>query len=176
MRNIIIIGTVHSGFTPNKELEEVLEKYSPDQLFVEVAEEYVAKNKLRKYPPEMIFALRWAKKNKIKVNGFDVAENTLKKGVTEKEVKNLINEADELIKKNKFTWKDLNKKEKIKILDTKTYLNAVDWEKEKARELKMLHNIKLAIAKSGTIVIITGAGHLNFFEKNLKGAEFPFRN
>src|SRR3990167_8018180 len=99
MRNIIIIGTVHSGFTPNKELEEVLEKYSPDQLFVEVAEEYVAKNKLRKYQPEMIFALRWAKKNKIKVNGFDVAENTLKKGVTKKEIKNLIKEQGKQIKK-----------------------------------------------------------------------------
>ena len=49
MRKIIIIGTIHSGFTPNKELEEVLEKYHPKQLFVEIAEEDVTKNKLKNH-------------------------------------------------------------------------------------------------------------------------------
>ena len=176
MRNIIIIGTVHGGWTPNEELEEVLEKYKPNQVLVEIAQGNVNNNNIKNYPPEMIFALRWAKKNKIKVNGFDVAENTLKKGVTKKEIKNLIKEQGKQIKKSNFTWKDLNNKEKIKILDARIYLNAVDLEKEKERELKMLNKIKRMMIKLGTIVIVTGAGHLNFFEKHLKGAEFPFRN
>ena len=57
MRNIIIIGTVHSGFTPNKELEEVLEKYHPKQLFVEIAEEDVTKNKLKNHLWRISFEL-----------------------------------------------------------------------------------------------------------------------
>jgi hypothetical protein len=175
MRKITIIGTIHGGFTPNEELKDVLEKYRPHQLFVEIAEEDVAKNKLKDYPPEMVFAMNWAKENKIKVNCFDITENSLKKGVTKKEIKNLNKDADELIKRNKFTWMDLNEEGKQKIFDTPAYLNAVDWKKEKARELKMLANIKKAMRKSGTIVIVTGAGHLKFFEKHLKGAEFPFR-
>ena len=64
MQKIIVIGTVHGGFTPDEELKEVFEEYSPKQLFVEVAEEHVKKNKLKDYPPEMIFTLRWAKENK----------------------------------------------------------------------------------------------------------------
>ena len=176
MRKIIIIGTVHGGFTPENELKEVLEKYKPNQVLVEIAQEDINKNNIKNYPPEMIFAMKWAKENKVKVNYFDIIENTLKKSITKKEVKNLIKEQDEQIKKSNFTWKDLNNKEKIKILDTRIYLNAVDLEKEKERELKMLNKIKRMMIKSGTIVIVTGAGHLNFFEKNLKGAEFPFRN
>lgn len=174
MKKVIIIGTIHGRFTPNRELKEVLEKYSPDQIFVELAEEDVAKNKLKRYPSEMIFALHWAKKNKVKVNCFDVTGSVLRKGITKYEIKTLIKEFNKLIKDSKFTWKDMNKGEKLKILDTPNYLNAFNPEKEKMREMKMLANIKKAMLKSGIIIIITGAGHLAFFETHLKGAEFPF--
>jgi len=175
MQKIIVIGTVHGGFTPDEELKEVFEEYSPKQLFVEVAEEHVKKNKLKDYPPEMIFTLRWAKENKLQVNCFDIVGSVLKKGVTKKEIKDLIEESSELVKKSKLTWKDMNKEKNLKLLDTPNYLKISDRKKEKVRELKMLVNIKKAMLKSGTILIVTGVGHLKFFEMHFKNAKFPFR-
>ncbi len=175
MRKIIIIGTIHHGWTPNEELKDVLEKYVPNQLFIEIAEEDIVKNNLKEYPPEMIFALNWAKENKVRADCFDVAGFTLKKGTTKKEIKNLIEEFSGLVKKTKLTWTDMNKEKNLKLLDAPNYLNAIDWKKEKAREREMLNNIKRVILKSGTIVIVTGAGHLKFFEEHFKRAEFPFR-
>lgn len=47
---------------------------------------------------------------------------------------------------------------------------------EKLRKNEMLKNIQNNIIKSGTAVIITGVAHLDFFERNIKDAVFPFRN
>jgi len=64
--------------------------------------------------------------------------------------------------------------EKLLEVDGLEYL--IDQDKEKVREDKMLENIELNIAEGGTIIIITGKAHLNFFERNIKDAFFPFRN
>ena len=82
MRKIIIIGTLHS-YTPSNELKEILEKYKPNQLLVEITQENINKNNFKSYPEEMVFAYGWAIKNKIKVNGFDSTINVFMEGKTE---------------------------------------------------------------------------------------------
>jgi len=76
----------------------------------------------------------------------------------------------------KLSWKDFNKIENEKLLDVDGFDELINQDKERARENEMLKNIEANIIESGTIVVITGTGHLNFFERNIKDAIFPFRN
>jgi pheromone shutdown protein TraB len=174
MREIIVIGTLHAGATPNSELKEVLERYKPDRLLVEMAQVDINNKRIRKYPPEMRFAYNWAKKNNLEVYGFDTKDNTnFAKGMTKKDNLKVIDEQWKLL--GKHTWKDTNKERYNKLLDTESSINLIDWKKEKIREAVMLRNVKKKMLRKGRVVIITGCGHLNFWEKRLKTAKFPFR-
>lgn len=170
MRNIIIIGTLHEGLTPESELFEELEKNNPSQVLVEITDEDVKSENFSSYPPEMQSTYSWAKKHKVKIRGFDSKIDILKSSVTkEKEAA-----AVERFKKkiSGLTWKDLNKEWQNKDEDID---EIIDKKKDLQREQEMLSNIRKLIAKNGTILIITGCGHLNFFEKNLSSAKFPLR-
>ena len=173
MKEIIIIGTIHAGFTPKNELKEIIQKYNPNQILVEIAEEDIKNKKLKSYPPEMIFTYNWAKQNQIKVNGFDSKINVMKKGVTKKEKQRIMEEGKRLMKS--FTWKDMNKPRNLKKINIKSIEKFVDSKKEKERQVKMLRNIRKLIVNEGRVIIITGCGHLDFFKKNIKGAFFPLR-
>ena len=61
------------------------------------------------------------------------------------------------------------------MLDTDSEKNLIDLDKEIKRESEMLRNIRNVIVKKGIVLILTGCGHLDFFEKNIKDAIFPFR-
>ena len=76
----------------------------------------------------------------------------------------------------KLSWKDFNKIENEKLLDVDGLDELIDQNKERVRENEMLQNIEANIIESGTIVVITGTAHLNFFERNIQDAIFPFRN
>ncbi|MDO8513036.1 MAG: hypothetical protein Q7S37_00845 [bacterium] len=171
MTKIIIVGTLHAGITPNSELEEVIESYKPDQILVEIKNEDIIKDNVDSYPPEMIFAYQWAKKNGIKVAGFDSDIDVFKEGITDADNQRLIEQQKKLIK---TSWKEFNKKENEKLLDIEG-IDIVDHQKERERELDMLRNINKIIINSGVVLIITGCGHLNFFEDNIDRAIFPFR-
>ena len=173
MRKIIIIGTLHAGLTPENELQEVIEKFNPDQLLVEIAEEDIKNGKIDSYSPEMIFAYNWAKKCGIKVNGFDSKINVLKEGMTEKDNQLVIEEQKRIIKN--FNWKDMNKLTNLRKLDTDSAKELTDPKKEAKRESELLENIKNAMISDGSIMIITGSGHLGFLGKHIKDAFFPFR-
>ena len=173
MRKIIIIGTLHAGLTPENELKEVLEKYNPNQLLIEIAEEDIKNREFYSYPLEMVFAYDWANKNKVKVNGFDLKIDVLRKGMKEEDNQKVIEEQKKLM--NNFSWKDMNKAENLKKLDTDSAKNLVDSKKEEKREFEMLKNIKNSMIDNGKILIITGCGHLDFFEKHIINAVFPFR-
>lgn len=172
MRKIIVIGTLHAGITPNQGLEEALKDHHPDQILVEIAQDDIDNNKIETYPPEMIFAYQWALKNNIKVNGFDSKINTLKKGMGEEDNQKAIEKQTEIMQG--FTWKDMNKPENNKKLDIKEAKILVDHNKENKRNREMLQNINNLMLNEGVIVILTGCGHLDFFEKNLQ-ALFPYR-
>jgi len=173
MKKIIIIGTLHAGLTPKNELKEVLEKYNPNQLLIEIAEEDIKNREFYSYPLEMVFAYDWANKNKVKVNGFDLKIDVLRKGMKEEDNQKVIEEQKKLM--NNFSWKDMNKAENLKKLDTDSAKNLVDSKKEEKREFEMLKNIKNSMIDNGKILIITGCGHLDFFEKHIINAVFPFR-
>ena len=173
-RKIIVIGTLHAGITPNNELKEVIESFEPDQLFVEIANDDIVKNDLSSYPPEMIFVLEWAKSNNVKVVGFDSKIDVFREGVMPEDHQAIIEKQKKLIKK--LSWKDCNKIENEKLLDVDGMDELIDQDKERVRENEMLKNIESSIIESGTIVVITGMAHLNFFERNIKDAIFPFRN
>lgn len=173
MEKVIIIGTLHAGSTPNKELKKVLERYKPDKILVEIAQIDIKNKKIKTYPTEMQFTYNWAKKVKIKVNGFDSKINVFAKGKTEKDNQKAIREQEKILRK--FTWKDMNKEKNLKLIDTPSAVALVDKKKAKKRETEMLNNIKKEILPEGKTVIVTGAGHLSFFEKRIKNAIFPFR-
>lgn len=174
MIKIIIIGTLHAGITPNDELEEVIEKFKPNQLLIEMASDDVAKNNLGDYPLEMVFAFKWAKNNNVPVVGFDSKINVFRNGVGPQDNQAIIEKQKQLIKN--LSWKDFNKTENEKLLAVDGLNDLVDPTKERARENEMLKNIQAGIIKSGTALIVTGVAHLNFFERNIKDAIFPFRN
>ena len=173
-RKIIIIGTLHAGITPNNELKEVIEKFNPDQLLVELANDDIIKNDLSSYPPEMIFAFEWAKNNNVMVAGFDYKIDVFREGVMPEDNQTMIEKQKKLIKK--LSWKDFNKIENEKLLDVDGLDELIDQNNERVREDEMLKNIEANIIENGTVVIITGTAHLNFFERNIKDAMFPFRN
>lgn len=173
MRKIIVIGTLHAGLTPENELKEILVKYHPEQLLVEIAQTDIKNGKFDAYPPEMIFAYHWAKKKKIKVSGFDSKIDSLRKGMTEEDNMGVIEEQKKLMEN--LTWKDMNRAKHLKKLDTASAQNLVDLDKEEKREFEMLINIKKAMIDQGTTIIVTGCGHLDFFKKHMKSAIFPLR-
>jgi len=173
MRKIVIVGTLHAGLTSKKELKSIFEKYSPDQILVEIVEEDINDTNFDNYPEEMVFTYHYSKKRGIKVNGFDSKINSLKEGVSEKNNQRAIEEQREIMKN--FTWKEMNKAKNLKRLDTESSKKLVDLGKEKERESEMLENINNVIIREGVVLILTGCAHLNFFEKNIKKAIFPFK-
>lgn len=176
MRKIIIVGTLHAGLTPKNELREVLDKFNPDQVLVEIIQKDINNKKFDSYPPEMIFVFKWANNKGILVKGFDYEINVLKKKMTEEDNKKVIEEQKELMRKTeKFNWKDMNKEENLKLLRIESAEKLVDPKKERKREIKMLKNINKVMISKGVVVIITGVGHLGFFQRNIKDALFPFR-
>ena len=121
----------------------------------------------------MIEAYLWAKKNKIKVAGFDFDINVFAGGKTEKDNQKLMEEQDKVVQKH--NWKDFNNRGFLELLD-KDENNLVDKGKFKLRQEKMFENIRKNLIKSGTIIILIGAGHLAFFENKFPNAIFPLRN
>lgn len=172
-KKIIVIGTLHAGLTSHAELKEILEEYKPNQLLVEISQNDIKQGKINSYPSEMVFAYNWAKKNKIRVDGFDSKINTFRAGVTKEDNNKAIKEQKEIMKH--YSWKEMNQSINNQKLKTKTTKNLDDSEKLKKLNFEMLNNIKKLMIKEGIIVILTGCGHLDFFEQHLKNAIFPFR-
>ena len=172
MNRTLIIGTLHAGWTPVGGLQKELEKLKPDQLLVEICAQDIRDNKIDQYPPEMIFAYHWAKKNQIPVDGYDSKINVFREGVGEKENQAVIKKQKEQF--SHLSWKDANKPENRRLFINEDYHRLVDPEKEKKREQEMLSNINERQIDQGTVVILTGCGHLDFFKKKLPGAKLPF--
>ena len=183
MRKIYIIGTIHN-FIPENDLIQILERYSPDQVLVEITASDLKKKNFKNYSKEFKDAYRWCKKNKVKVNGFDYWQKgwLQSKDMSKSEKIEYIKIEKKLVKiVKRYGWKKFNKKKYEKLLDK--YIGkakkSIPYIKEAyeilpIRQKKMLANVKKRMLKKGTIIILTGAGHLDFFEKNLK-AEFPYR-
>ncbi len=174
MRQIYIIGTLHAGWTVENELQEELEKIKPDQLLVEICDQDLVKDKLDKYPPEMVFAYQWAKQNQVPVVGYDSKISVFKQGVSDEENQALIKEQKKQL--GHLSWKDANKPENRELFFSEGSRKIVDPEKDKLREQEMVDNIKQVMVDEGKIIVLTGCGHLGFFEINFPEAESPLIN
>ena len=177
MRKIYIIGTLHNMLPKHQEeLESLLEELNPAQVLVEIVRKDLETKNTRKYPKEMRFAYKWGIKHGKKTDGFDAPLDVVKKSITKRELKRVEKEAISVIDKYGLTWKDFNKSkyEHIKEVD-RLENKIIDRPKDKLRQRKMLENIYKMMIEDGSILILTGAGHLSFFERNFKGAIFPLR-
>jgi len=158
-----------------KEIESILNKINPDQVLVEIDREINLKSsQIKKYPKEMIFAYNWAIKNNKKVDVFDTNKyRQIKKGITKKE----LNQAGRIFLKifKGYDWKQMNCNLKERAEYKKIESKILDLKEVNARRKVMLKNIRKLSIKNGTVLILTGASHLDFFQKNIKGAIFPFR-
>lgn len=177
---IIIIGTIHLHWTPKDELWQVLDDINPDQVLVELShEEMHERPRNDSIRDEMFAAFDWAVEHNKLVNYFDSEDSPLKEGVTGKEPEFLEHELKSKDLLKNYSWKDLNKPEPWQISEVKELEDRIteqyfDVEKSQLREQKMLQEIHAKLV-NGTNVIVTGAGHLSFFEKELPEAELPFR-
>jgi len=159
--------------TPHKELARILNIYNPEILLVEITQADIEKDNMEKYPDEMVFAFLWAKKKNIPVYGFDYSMNTLAEGKTEKDNQAVIKEQKKIFMG--YSWKDANRQEIEEILDTATAKALINSKKVAQRDKEMMKNIKKIIKKNKKTVIVTGVGHLKFFEKHIVEARFPLR-
>jgi hypothetical protein len=181
MKEIILIGTLHSSWTPHNELEDELQKLKPDQVLVELSpEELNDRPREQSIRDEMFAAYDWATKSNVPVKTFDLENDILKTGVTGKEPEFFEYEvkSKELLKN--YSWKQLNNDEPWKSfgvidLEQKMDEKLFDSEKSKKRDVDMLENIKADLVE-GINIVVTGVGHLTFFQQNLPDAKVPLRD
>ena len=170
-RELVILGTMHHMFPKNKEeFKSILEKINPDQILIEIDKKDIGSKNLQTYPKEMLFAYKWALKNKKQVDFFDIDLNLWKKGVSQKDENKI--QKEWFKKYGRKDWKFFNKstertRKKIWTIDV-----LLDKKKMNVRQKIMLKNIKKMSLKQGKILILTGAYHLDFFRKNLKNINF----
>lgn len=160
---LTVIGTVH-GYTPKEDLIKLFEELKPAQILIEMFHEDIKNYDTEFYPEEMQFALKYAKDNNIHYFGFDTYINVAKDNPD----KEYLDYEQKLCEK--YNWKEWNTKEVQKLMDITRIVNKTDWDQ---RQKIMLENIKLKAINNA--IILTGAAHLEFFERNLKSATFPFR-
>ncbi len=120
----------------------------------------------------MRFALQWAEKRGLVVVGFDSPIDTKKEGKTKEDEQQVIARQVAVLKEVD-DWKLFNKKEYLRRI---TDHDLLDPQKYLSRNKEMLCNIEQQLPEEGIVVIITGAGHLDFFEGHLPNGRLILRN
>ncbi|NTW30889.1 MAG: hypothetical protein HGA33_06410 [Candidatus Moranbacteria bacterium] len=172
-QTITIIGTLHAGFTPEAELRAIIERYHPDLVLVEMAQEDMESGNIAGFPPEMVFACRWAVENGVSVKGFDSKIDTFRGGFSKERNDEMVRKQGEIIAKH--DWKDFNRPEIDGLLDIRELADSIDPELEAEREALMLKNIRESIGDASAVLVLTGCGHLDFLEKAMPDAVLPLR-
>lgn len=170
MAELIFIGTLHCGFTNNDELKKIILYNDPDYIFVEIFEQDIQNKKITSYPEEMIFVVQFADENNIPCKGFDSKTKVMKDNLSEQDELILISKQKEII--DMYDWKEFNNPElnqQLSNLDDE-FIDAKKWNQ---REIEMKFNIEKNIPSDGTVLIITGSGHIPFFKKQFPDAKFP---
>ncbi|NTW75990.1 MAG: hypothetical protein HGB34_03755 [Candidatus Moranbacteria bacterium] len=172
-QTITIIGTLHAGFTPEAELRAIIERYRPDLVLVEIVQEDIDSRNISDYPPEMVFAYRWAVENGVSVKGFDSKIDTFRGGFSKERNDEIVRKQGEIIAKH--DWKDFNRPEIDGLLDIRELADSIDPELEAEREALMLKNIRESIGDASAVLVLAGCGHLDFLEKAMPDAVLPLR-
>ena len=172
---LYIIGTLHSGYTPEQELREMLENINPEFIFLELPPQDIAKSKRADDPrQEMFFAYHWAQEQGITVEFFDTPEgDSFNEGYSEEspEYKQLLAETEEKLKH--YSWKDLNRTKNINKFKHPFEETLIDMNKREQRQEQMVKNIKHAMPNSAKVVVLTGPFHLKYLAMKFPEARFP---
>ncbi len=169
--NLFFVGTLHAGLTPNKELEAIIKEINPDRILVEILQEDIEKVQVGSYPPEMVFAYKFARNNKIRVLGFDSKVDIFQDSVTKADDQELLLQQKRII--GNKSWKLFNKSENAKLLTEVDQIS--DMNRWRKREKEMARNIRKVVFENKKVLVITGCGHLDYFEQEFPNAVFPLR-
>lgn len=177
MQQIIIIGTLHAGWTPADELRAVLAAQKPDQVLVELSPEELERPREDSIRDEMFAAYDWASGKDTPVAVFDHENDVLREGVRgdEDAFREYEQKSREIFRG--YTWKQLNREDPWQVpamQELEQYMNEhyIDPEKATRREAVMLETIRQKMI-DGRNVVVTGVGHLPFFSKHLPSAAMP---
>jgi len=173
MKQVIIIGTVHMGFTPVEELIVEVSTHRPDRVFVEVDE---AGNGAK----EMQGLYSWLVSGQVAYVCFDYLLTTNK--YDNQPSQTAINQftKDMRDKLGVYNWKELNKPEiwmncGAERLNQDFVDKYYDTEKERKREERLVSNIEEQLI-DGVNVVVTGAGHVDYFLENISNSSAPLRS
>jgi len=178
---IIVIGTIHSSWTPHDKLIALLEEHDPDKLLLELSPEELSEERRKSsIRDEMFAAYDWAKENGTSVDVFDEENDVLREGVTGQEsvFEEHAQRSEEILRG--YSWKDLNKDEPWndpahQELEEKLDTYYIDPDKSQQRESNLIRKIE-KLLEPGRNVVLVGVGHLAALENQLPRAQFPLRN
>jgi uncharacterized protein (UPF0335 family) len=172
MSNLIFIGTLHGGLTPEQELIKIVEGFQPSILLVEINQEDVENKNTKEYPEEMQAILQWGEHRQIEIHGFDSNIDPLQKNISESDLKRLDEEQQEIL--DEHNWEEFNKETKSEALKTTSWHKVINLRRWDEREQEMYQNIvRITSDSAGIIVVVTGSGHLSFFKSKFSSAQFP---
>lgn len=170
MSPLYIVGTTHKEHN-KKGLLEVFIELEPSQLLLELNEEDIQSCKVKSHPVEMSWAYRWGLENKKIVNGFD-HEIPCRYKVPIEEIPSFFAPIAE--EYNSYDFRKMNKREYTNIMQDIEEQIFVEEDLLNRRE-GMVRNIRSLRDPSVAGLVLTGVGHLWFFEKQLPEAIFPYR-
>jgi hypothetical protein len=154
-----------------KEYESLFKSYNPDYFLIELEESGIKSAKLGDFPPEMAFAVHWARKHSKGMSGFDCNMDT--KSTDE----NTVKEREEATKRviAFYLAKTLRDVNKASVAKQGAELSSINFDQQKMakRQNCMANNIKKLSANSRKVLVITGAYHSNFFRREFPDAKFP---
>jgi hypothetical protein len=139
-------------------------------VLVETLPENVLSEKFDSYRSEMELAYRWARNNQKQVRGFDCDMATQSDDPNKEKFEKAVAEYINFVADK--SWRDASIEaigHRIAIIDAPMF----DLKKAAARQWCMLRNIQSELPSEGTVLILTGVYHSDFFRKNFEGAHFP---
>jgi len=171
MNELYVIGTsqLESAIIG---IVELLNSFSPSQLFIEMTDDDVKTVDINHYEPDFIAAYNWARYNNVLIRGIDHSVSYFLDNIPFEaflkieELKNSFLDTD---------FKELNKRKYDEMYNNiiSTFFNV---EKYAERIEGMINNIRENMIYGAKSVALIGVGNLPYFEKNLPEAVFPFRD
>ncbi len=167
MSQLYIVGTAHN---PADDLESVVRSIRPQQLLLEIVDEELRRGELEDQLPEMMAMYHFAKGQGILVRGFDARVDIIIPIVTQEDLLY----ADGVARKyGTLGFQELNKRQYDEVWE-KIARMAINPEAHAQRQGAMVENIR-EMRMPGDNLLFCGIGHLQYLERTIPDAVFPFR-
>jgi len=167
MSQLYIVGTAHN---PADDLESVVRSIRPKQLLLEIVDEDLTQEHLEDQLPEMVEMYHFAKRQGIIARGFDARVDIIIPTVTDEDLLY----ADRVARKHStLGFRELNKRQYDAVWETIAKM-VINSEAHAQRQDAMVENIR-QMRIPGENLLFCGIGHLQYLERNIPDAIFPFR-